>query len=201
MASKPPEPVPGAPPAPSEGIAQSTSELLYPDDAPVAEEERSEEPSKEGEQPAPYNLRAPEGFAIDQELLTAATPVLREIGLNDEQANKLLPLVPQLEARVIESLDDELSVLKKEWASQVRADPRLGGANWRETERYLTVALDAAGAGQGSEFRELMDDSGLGNHPAIIRGFRAIGERLSRAGLAAKTPQDRLTALYPDDVP
>jgi hypothetical protein len=47
---------------------------------------------------------------------------------------------------------------------------------------------------------KLMNESGLGNHPAIIRGFRKIGEALSRRGMSgARQKPDGANILYPDD--
>jgi hypothetical protein len=43
--------------------------------------------------------------------------VLRELGLSNESANKLMPLAAKLIDRHIESVEDEFGDLKKGWAA------------------------------------------------------------------------------------
>ena len=46
--------------------------------------------------PKRYELSAPEGFPIDAEALELATPIFQELGLSNDQANKLMPVAAQL---------------------------------------------------------------------------------------------------------
>lgn len=194
-------------PQESQAKKKAPEEVRYPDDVPKSEGEQKPE-GEQKDQPSEVTAGGyrvlpetlPEGYSVDPVLLNEAAPVFRSLGLTNDQANRLMPLAIKVQERLVEQHNDEFDVLKADWARQARNDPRLGGANWKQTERLLSVALDAAGAGKGSEFRNLMDESGLGNHPAVIRAFRKIGEALSRKGTSgAPFKKDTAQILYPDD--
>lgn len=155
---------------------------------------------------------------IDTALLEQATPVLKDIGLTNEQANKLTQLVPSIQQRVYEQQSEEFAALRADWAKEVQADKEIGGNKWPETENLCAKALDSLGFpsemkkidGKDVEtnpFRMLLNTSGVGNHPEFIRAFRRIGERVAEdapaptADAAKGAKPDRLEALYPDDVP
>lgn len=149
---------------------------------------------------------------IDTALLDEATPVLKDIGLTNEQANKLAPLVLKVEERVLQRQNDEFAVTRADWAKQVKADTEIGGANIKETERLAAKALDhfvgpavttdAEGNEVRNEFRQLLDETGLGNHPVMVRAFRNIGMAIAEDGTVARgnstaaTPKSREEILY-----
>lgn len=151
---------------------------------------------------------------IDKALLDEATPTFKELGLTNEQANKLAPLAVKVQERLLTQQADNFTALKTEWAKEAKADKDIGGAKWAETEALAARALDTFGAPSAKDkdgnetnpFRILLNDTGLGNHPDMIRMFRAIGEKLgedqikpSDALKAGKV--DRTVILYPNDVP
>lgn len=151
---------------------------------------------------------------IDAELLTKATPVLKELGLTNEQANKVASLVPEIQSRILQTQADDFSALKADWAKEIKADPEFGGAKWKETEANAAKALDTFGApsvkdkdgNETNPFRNLLNESGFGNHPEMIRMFAKIGKQLGegefvRGDGARAEKQDRVRVLYPDDKP
>lgn len=151
---------------------------------------------------------------VDQALLTEATPIFKEAGLTNEQAQQLAPLAVKVEQRVLQRQADDWAGLKKGWVDEAMKDKEIGGTKWAETEALCGKALDTFGATSvkddaGKEtnpFRVLLNESGVGNHPEFIRMFRRIGEKLGEDpvtqgdGSPAKKV-DRLEALYPNDVP
>lgn len=198
--------------SPAQAVAASLSreERVYPDDQPKdrpAEpqerppQERAETPDKAYDD---YRLEMPDGVQIDQDLLVSAVPTLREAGISNEQANKLVPLVTHVQNRLYQSQADHFSKLRSDWAKAAQADDEIGGERWKETGRLAAVALTAGGAGEKMhEARQLLNESGLGNHPAMVRLFRRMGaeiERLQRvAGAGRETRTTRLERAYPDD--
>ena len=81
------------------------------------------------------------------------------------------------------------------WAEETRA---LYGAG---LEKELSYALRAADAFGGAELRTLLEDTGLGNHPVIIRTLSEIGKAISEdacPGGKPAAPQDKTftEALY-----
>jgi hypothetical protein len=150
-----------------------------------------------------------EGFSVDPSLVQNADPVLREIGLSNDAANKLLPVARDIMARTQESLvrqiEDAAAVQKKTWYDAFVADPEIGGARRGETEHFAAKALDALGYALGHPFREALDNSGFGNHPDMIRAFRRLGELVGEDGglvrptTASSRNRPVWERLYPND--
>jgi len=169
--------------------APDRSQRLYPDDQPAASEAppkqqgapEAKAPAEEKPAGQEYSLQMPEGIQLDRDLLNAAAPVMREAGISVDQANKLVPLVTQVQERFQQSQLDQLLVVQADWARETKSDPQLGGKNLPETVRLVGRALEAGGAAaKNHEVRELLNESGLGNHPAFVRLFRNLGAEIER---------------------
>ena len=175
------------------------------EDDKEGEDEEKKEPD-EVPLPVKYDLTPPEGFEVNDEILAEADPVFRELKLTNEQANKLMPLAGKFADRLFGAQQDAFQAQASDWAKQAKADPELGGRNWKETETLVAKALDNFGAPEGSDFRKLLDTTKLGNHPEMIRMFRKVGAALSEDGVlprgdaGAPVKEDRLAVLYPNDV-
>lgn len=209
----PADPPPATDPPPSDGPPADPPPA---DDPPADSADKSlmskagakeDEPDPATLPPETYELTAPDGMTIDDALLAEVTPVFKELGLSNDAANKLMPLASTFAERLFTAQTDAHKAMTADWAKEAKADKDLGGANWGETESLVAKALDQFGAAEGSDFRKLLDDTGLGNHPEMIRMFRKIGERLGEGGdfvrpdAAAAIKQDRTAIMYPNDVP
>ncbi|ODP39262.1 hypothetical protein BFL28_10640 [Sphingomonas turrisvirgatae] len=204
----------------SEGAGDEST--ILGGDAEGAEGEASgEEADKGGDQaaaadgpPEAYELTAPEGMTLDEETLAEADPVFRELGLSNEAAQKLVPIAAKFGERIAANaaqsanqvILNEVIAQRKEWAETAKSDPEMGGAKWDETIELSAKALDALGYPKGSPFRSFLTDSGLGNHPEMIRAMRKIGGMVSEDGdfprgdMGAPVPKSREEILYPNDV-
>lgn len=161
--------------------------------------------------PEAYALTPPEGLTLDAEAIAAATPVFRELGLSNAAANKLMPAAAQFAQRVQDQANRQLlshvQAERKAWLDAARADPEIGGAKWGDTIATAASALDRLGFGKGSAFRNLLDESGLGNHPDMIRAFVKVGRAVAEdndfvlGGGIPRNRRDRAETLYPHDHP
>jgi len=201
---------PGAPEGATEADAAPFDSGETQDD--VVEQEGEElEGEGDHEVPETYELEAPGGFSIDPQALAAATPVFRELGLSNEQANKLMPVAAKFAAGLSDKLNaqilSQVHADRKAWLDTAMADREIGGANWKQTLAKGAFALDNLGFPKGSPFRVLLDESGLGNHPEMIRAWakvgRAIGEDgdFVRGAGGFRTRRDTAETLYPNDKP
>lgn len=161
--------------------------------------------------PEAYALTPPDGLTLDAEAIAAATPVFRELGLSNAAANKLMPAAAQFAQRVQDQANRQLlshvQAERKAWLDAARADPEIGGAKWGDTIATAASALDRLGFGKGSAFRNLLDESGLGNHPDMIRAFVKVGRAVAEdndfvlGGGIPRNRRDRAETLYPHDHP
>jgi hypothetical protein len=119
---------------------------------------------------------------LDADLLAEATPLLHEVRLSNDAANKLAPLALKFMERGQAAADAaneaNLAALKQQWAEEFKASP-LGGAKANETIAVAAKALDALGFTEGHPFRSLLDATGMGNHPDMIAAFYRLGQLLS----------------------
>jgi hypothetical protein len=142
------------------------------------------EGDKEGEAkagpPDAYELTAPEGMALDKESLDAAAPVFRELGLSNEQAQSLMPVAGKFAQKIADGLNQQILTQvvaeRKGWREAAEKDPEIGGANWDKSIATAAQGLDRLGFPKGSPLRNLLDESGLGNHPDMIRAWARVGK-------------------------
>jgi len=147
-------------------------------------------------------------MALDADLLAEATPILKEIGLTNEQANKIAPMALKMmqhgAAQAEAQGEQMLAAAKKDWLDQFKAS-ELGGAKADATLHTASKALDALGFTEGTPFRDLLNVSGLGNHPDMITTFFRLGSLLSEEdtfanpGGASETKTVGHIDLYKDE--
>lgn len=126
--------------------------------------------------PETYDFKTPDGAEIDPQVLGAFGEVAKELDLPQDAAQKVLDKMgPVLQARH----DEQLSAVRQEWASATKADKEIGGDKLGENLAYAKQARDAFTT---PEFRDLLEKSGLGNHPEVIRVFVKVGKAISEDG-------------------
>lgn len=167
--------------------------------------------AKAAEIPEAYELTAPEGLTLDPADIETATPVFKDLGLTNEQANKLMPVAAAFAQRLVDGgnakILAQVQADRKAWLDSAQADPEIGGAKWKESLAQGAHALDRLGFAKGSPFRVLLDESGLGNHPEMIRAWSKIGKAIGddptflRGAGSPSTKRDAAAVLYPDDQP
>ena len=117
----------------------------------------------------------PEGMEVDKDALAAATPVAKELGLSQEGFNKLVSvyateIMPKATEAVVDSLQRDISAQHATWASEalemVNTDPVFEGKKLTEVQQLSAKALDRFG---GPELRTFLNETGLGNHPSMVK--------------------------------
>ena len=144
--------------------------------------------------PESYEFKAPEGTQFDDAVIGAFSEVAKELNLPQDQAQKVLDkMVPVIAARQAE----QFQAARTEWAEAAKTDKEFGGEKLTENLGTAKKALDALAT---PELRTLLEESGLGNHPEVIRVFYRAGKAISEdrfvAGQAGKTNQGDARRLY-----
>ncbi len=128
--------------------------------------------------PEKYEFKSPvEGQELDAEMTALLDPVARELGLNNEQAQKLVDtygkdILPKIEARQAENWAKQTEA----WANEVKTDKEIGGDSFVANVGLAQKALDTfAPAG----LRDYLETTGLGNHPDLVRCFVKVGKAMS----------------------
>ncbi|MCG9054395.1 hypothetical protein LH442_00065 [Laribacter hongkongensis] len=149
------------------------------DAAQVADGQQQEQ--KTAGAPEHYDFRAPEGMQFDAAVIEQFSGVARELNLPQDAAQKMLDrMAPALQARQSE----QLAAASEQWVKAAKADQEFGGEQLAENLGLAKRALDQFGT---AELKSLLNDSGLGNHPEVIRFMVRAGKAISEDRFVAGT--------------
>ncbi len=181
-----------------------------PADTPPADDTGNEgdadgDTDEEGDQtgaPETYEeFTLPEGVQLDSALLEKVTPLFKEQGFTQAQAQSLVSLQAEMQATTAQADQDAFAQMKDDWRDQSKSDKDLGGDNFDQNVALAVTALDKFGT---PELRKALDDSGMGNHPEVLRFMYKVGKLTQEDSPGADNNAgaqqgDRLKRLYPDD--
>lgn len=110
---------------------------------------------------------------LDTALIEAVSPVLKELKLPQDQAQKLVDAYNTIEQKkdadfkawMKDKATENQAAVRKEWGHDF--DANLAVAH-RGIARFLSPAL-----------KTVLDETGLGNHPDFVKAFYAIGKMVS----------------------
>ncbi|ENJ8541419.1 peptidase [Raoultella planticola] len=149
--------------------------------------------------PDKYEFKAPEGTELDSQAIGLFEPVARELDLTNDQAQKLAGLWPQLQEQMQQRQAESWGQQVEKWAADVKADKEIGGDKLTASVGHAQKALDTFAS---KEFREFLDNTGMGNHPEMVRVFAKVGKLMSEdsfvTGQGNGSPKnDLVEAFYP----
>ena len=145
--------------------------------------------------PDKYEFKAPEGREFDTETIARFSEVAKELNLTNEAAQSILDKMgPQLASRQ----ESQIKAIQNQWMQASTADKEFGGEKLIENLSVAKKALDAFGS---TELRTLLNESGLGNHPEVIRFMYRAGKAISEDSFvkgAASTSRARGPFTFDD---
>lgn len=149
-------------------------------------------PAQQAAAEVTYEFKAPEGMELDKARLDEFTAIAKELKLPADAAQKVVDLAIKAETARAEAHVAQVA----EWAAAVKADKDLGGDKLQES---VAIAMKAIDLGP-PELKELLNTSGLGNHPAVFKWAHAVGKALSedtfKAGQSVPANGDMASRLY-----
>jgi hypothetical protein len=131
----------------------------------------------------------PEGVTVDSVALEAFSPALKGLNLNQEQAQQLVTVYAQQTQRTATDFAKQLESPefavqqaglmlgghREAWATAIKADKDIGGTNFDANVQTAQRALARFGS---PELTGLLNSTGLGNHPALVKAFVQIGKQI-----------------------
>ena len=152
--------------------------------------------------PEKYEFKLGEGIEVDQETLDLFSPVFKELGLDNEKAQKLVdayvPLVSGMEERLKQQSLDDFKDIVKGWKADTLKE--LGP----DSDKKLATCAKAINHFGDDNFRAALDQTGLGNHPEFVKFMIKVGNTIKedtfidpKNQMPGSTPQDQLNNLYP----
>lgn len=115
----------------------------------------------------------PEGMEVDENLLNDALPVFKELNLTQDQAQKLVDLQAKTVQEEVTKQQDAWKDTMKEWGDQTKSDKEFGGTKFDESLVVMKQGIEAFG---NAEFKQMLDITGVGNHPEMARFLFKVGQ-------------------------
>lgn len=131
----------------------------------------------DGKAPEAYEkFSLPEGYEYDEKLAGDFGGVAKELGLSQDKAQKLVDHYIQLTQKAIQVHNERSAQISEEWKTSAETDKEYGGAKFAENMAVAKKALESFGT---PELTKHLNESGLGNHPEIIRFCWKVGKLLA----------------------
>lgn len=193
------------PPLPNDPAARSpTGEILEPsqikpsttettpklnaDGTPASTSTPPDQTAKpaDGKAPDAYDFKAPEGYTVDSKLVDEVTPIFKEMGLNQDQAQKLFDVHTKALIDAAKAPTTAYETMRTDWQAKVKADPDLAKATNGDKTGLDAVKLDIGRALNAigdaalvTEFKSAMDLTGAGDHPAFVKALWKLSQHIT----------------------
>ena len=144
-------------------------------------------------------VQLPEGYTLSEEESKQFVDVIKDMGLNNEQAGAIVKYGTEYGKRLVDAVVKEHDDMIKEWGEKAKTEL---GADLQKHLSYAAVARD-----KFPGLKEALDESGAGNRVEVIKAMAKLGEYLSsdpgmvpNAGTQRTNvdPMNDAKALYPN---
>ena len=183
---------PNGSPSPADPAPTPASD---PNAAPVAPADPASNPAPSGDpapkDPAPadepFSVKAPEGaeayqadcdkFAEDMIRWRKENPNASDRELLEAVVARQVKLMGEAQSQAMAQRNQQIST----WEEELKADKDFGGEAYDKNVATAIKGLEAVGS---PELRQMLDQTGLGSHPEIVRAFKKVGELVADAPFA-----------------
>ena len=144
-----------------------------------------------------YQLTFAPDLELDHELLNDYHEIAHELGLSQNQAQRLADLYAERISGNTEKFQSELMGNIKEqnqlWEEEIKKSPTF--------KKDLDCATRTLARFGDDKLYQVLNQSGLGSNPAMFRFTAAVGQALGEPGFKGKTSQystDPAQVMYPN---
>lgn len=121
-----------------------------------------------------------EALQVDDSIVKAFTPVLKKHGVSQEVASELAGVLMGVLGGQDTMITEAFTSQRDSWGASAKTDKEYGGAAF---EVNLKTAQKAIAKFGSDEFKTLLDETGLGNHPEFLRLFWKLGKTISEENI------------------
>lgn len=205
--------------APKEPVTLLAAEPKVEAVTPPVETVGEKNEGGQSDEPAPppkyENWALPEGVTLGETELGEFTNILSALELEgkadhsvtQQTGQKLVDFHINELRKAVQSVHqanlDSWEATKTEWKESFLKDPEIGGNRFQTTVDAAQTFIRTHGGtpDQQTEFRQLMETSGLGNHPAMIRILASAQLAMNEGGIVAATvppaaPKSKVATFY-----
>lgn len=170
---------------------------------PTTETKADDKPADKA--PETYtDFTMPEGRSLNKETLGEATTLFRELGLSQESAQKLIDFATKNQISTEDAGKAAYTAMREGWRTEVLKDTTLStGTDLKpEVKQSIGRAIDNLGPELGPQFRQILDTSGIGDNPIMVKAMYELSKFVTEGrpvvgGGPAKTGQQAPDAKPP----
>lgn len=147
-------------------------------DAKAADKQKDGKPEEasgeeNGDDEVDYSqIKAPDGFELDQEVMAQVVPILKDLKCSKENAEKIVAAGADIFNKAIQTQAEAYSKKVADWEKEVRADKELG------LDENIAIANRAVLEFGDERLTKEIIETGLGNHPAFVRFCYSVGKAI-----------------------
>lgn len=151
----------------------------------------------QGNDEVKYELKIPEGSQIGKDAVDGIVAFAKENKLSADAAQKILDRESEAVSSFAKYQQEQYKAKQEAWVNEIKNDKELGGSEeaFVQNMEYAKRVVDRFGT---DAFKKTLNETGLGNHPELVRIFNKIGrsmaeDRLVTAGTknsAGKSMED-----------
>ena len=116
-------------------------------------------------------VQLPEGYILSEEESKQFVDVIKDMGLNNEQAGAIVKYGTEYGKRLVDAVVKEHDDMIKEWGEKAKTEL---GADLQKHLSYAAVARD-----KFPGLKEALDETGAGNRVEVIKAMSKLGELLA----------------------
>ena len=140
-----------------------------------------------------FNL--PDGVVMDEVARDSFLPVAKQLNLTQTEAQALVDYEAKRISEFTNTQESAWTDMQTEWRTATQSDKEIGGPAFDQSVANAKKFLNAYGT---SELVKALDDSGMGNHPEVIRAFSRAGKAMSEDALVIGGVSS--TSRAPEDI-
>lgn len=144
--------------------------------------------------PESYDFKMPEGVELDTAAAEEFKGIAKEYGLTQEQAQKVADIGAKMVQRQAEAHQAQVQT----WVDAVKTDKEIGGDKLNENLAIARKTIDTFGS---PELKQMLNVTGIGNHPEIVKMAYKIGKAISDDGFVrggnTSSPRSAAEIMYP----
>lgn len=148
-------------------------------------ETASGETEVKADEPVEYSFDLPEGVTMADDTLEGLKALAGDLKLDQDGANKVKDLGVEMLKKWETAQSEALETMRSEWAEASKSDKEIGGDKFAENLAGAKSAMDKFAT---PELVSFLDESGLGNHPEMIRLFWKLNNQISDDALVSGQP-------------
>lgn len=149
--------------------------------------------------PEKYDFKVPEGaVGIDAKYLEQVSAYAKEHKLTQEEAQSIVNRDSANFASFVKAQNEQFASEAEKWVETAKNDKEIGGDELNRNVELAKRVVDKFGT---DSFKKTLNDTGLGNHPELVRLLVRIGKTMSEdqlvvAGSQSSAKRTAVDVLY-----